>query len=437
MVNLSDFERIFYIFDGNSEFSLNKARNSWKNLKNTDNPAKVIVANPEILLNESLLEGLKKVTITHVAVDEAHCVYEWGDSFRPAYLELGKVIRKLGVKLVTAFTATASPAVLDKIGEILFDGSYHLVRGESDRPNIHYEVKYAYAKEKAALGLALEMKKPLIIFCGTRRRSEEMACLCASYFGSEKIRFYHAGLSRKEKNQVEKWFFSSRDGILTATCAYGMGVDKADIAGVIHLDVPLHLENYIQEAGRAGRNGENVRSVLLWSHRDFIAYRQALFGSREKAVGEFAMSNIFRRQALLDYLGGEKAVCSGCDICDAEKKGLKISGVAEDGEIAFKFIKQNQGLYSKNEAAKKITEKFNSLGKKLFDCNVWEIKDANEILSQLLSEKRIIQRGFFGNRKLFISRKCLLPIPRQHLHYLHFLRRKILRVQGLAQRLFS
>lgn len=410
---------------------------NFRNLRNTENPAKVIVANPEVLLDERLLEGLKTVNISHVAVDEAHCVYEWGDTFRPAYLELGKVIKELGAKLVTAFTATASPVVLDKIGGILFDGSYHLVRGESDRPNIHYEVRYACAKEKAALGLALEMKKPLIIFCGTRSRSEEMAYLCLSCFGPEKVRFYHAGLSKEEKNQVEKWFFSSKDGILTATCAYGMGVDKADIAGVIHLDVPLHLENYVQEAGRAGRNGEDVRAVLLWSHRDFISYRHAAPGSREKAVGEFAMGKSCRRQALLDYLGGEKALCSGCDICDAEKKGVKIRMSAEDGEIAFDFIKRNQGLYSKKEASRKISEKINSRYKKLFGRNLWEMKDSNEVLAQLLSERRVMLRGFFGERRVFLSRKSLLPIPRRYLRCLHFLRRKVLRVQVLARRLFS
>lgn len=217
-------------------------------LSDKENPARVIIANPEVLGGENLLKRLSKVKISHIAIDEAHCVSEWGDSFRPSYLELGRIIKTLGCPLITAFTATASKVVLDRIAEILFEGNYHLVRGASDRANIHYEVRYAYAKEKAALELALKMKKPLIIFCGSRRRTEEMAHLCAAYFGREKIRFYHAGLTKEEKTAVEEWFFNSTDGILTATCAYGMGVDKSDIASVIHLDAPEHLENFVQES---------------------------------------------------------------------------------------------------------------------------------------------------------------------------------------------
>ena len=155
-------------------------------LSDSENPARVIIANPEVLSGEKLLERLSQVKISHIAIDEAHCVSEWGDSFRPSYLELGRILKRLDVKLITAFTATASKPVLDRIAEILFGGNYHLVRGDSDRANIHYEVRYAYAKKKAALEAALTMKKPLIIFCGTRHRTEEMARLCSAYFGQEK-----------------------------------------------------------------------------------------------------------------------------------------------------------------------------------------------------------------------------------------------------------
>ena len=226
---------------------------NYKALIDEANPARVIIANPEILQSEELLEHLSKVKISHIAIDEAHCVSEWGDSFRPSYLELGKIIRRLDVKLVTAFTATASKEVLDRIGEILFDGKYHLLRGASDRANIHYEVRYAYAKKKAVLEAALTMKKPMIIFCGTRRRAEEMSRICAAYFGSTETRFYHAGMTKEEKDAVEKWFFTSKTGILAATCAFGMGIDKPDIASVVHLDCPNHLEAFVQ-----------VSSLISW-----------------------------------------------------------------------------------------------------------------------------------------------------------------------------
>ncbi len=133
-------------------------------LKGTDGgkQAKVIIANPEILQDKNLVKRLSECNISHIAIDEAHCVAEWGDSFRSAYLSLGTVIRELGTKIVTAFTATASPPVLKRVGEVLFDGQYHLVQGASDRANIHYEVRLAYAKQKEALRCAKVMRKPMI-----------------------------------------------------------------------------------------------------------------------------------------------------------------------------------------------------------------------------------------------------------------------------------
>ena len=411
-------------------------------LTDKKNPARVIIANPEVLCGENLLERLAQVKIVHIAIDEAHCVSEWGDSFRPSYLELGRIIKTLGVKLITAFTATASKPVLDRIGEILFDGNYHLVRGSSDRANIHYEVRYAYAKKKAALEAALTMKKPLIIFCGTRHRTEEMAHLCAAYFGREKTRFYHAGLTKEEKSAVEAWFFDSKDGILTATCAYGMGVDKSDIASVIHLDAPEHLENFVQEAGRAGRNGENVNSLLIWNHADFVRWRQAKEGSRERALGDFALSKTCRRKNILDYLGGEETVCSGCDICDAAQNGTTISYKAWDAELAFKFIKKNRRLYTREEATHELTELFNSKKMKTFGINVWESKDTAEILSQLFSEQKLRICGSFWKGRLDIiwkkhKKSILALIPRHHLHHLHRLRNHLEQGRERLQRLIS
>ena len=421
----------------------NEREENFKALSDKENPARVIIANPEILCGENLFERLSKIKISHIAIDEAHCVSEWGDSFRPSYLELGKIIKKLDVKLITAFTATASKSVLERIGEILFDGNYHLVRGSSDRANIHYAVRYAYSKRKAALELALTMKKPMIIFCTSRRRSEEMAHLCASYFGKEKIRFYHAGLLKEEKKRVEDWFFDSKDGILTATCAFGMGVDKADIATVIHLDAPCHLENFIQEAGRAGRNGENVNSVLIWNHTDFIHWRQAKEGSRERALGDFALTKTCRREMILNYLGGENALCSGCDICDARAKGKKFDYNAPDAEFAFNFIRKNRRLYTKAEAINELTKRFNQQKLKIFGINVWEAKDTAEILTQLFSERRLRLCGTFWKDRLDIvkakiyRKNILVFIPRRHLHRLHRLRKNFRQVQARVQRMIS
>ena len=200
-----------------------------ENFRRIREGAKIIIANPEVLQSKALVQQLKKVGICHVAIDEAHCVSEWGDSFRPSYLGLGEVLKELDVPVITAFTATASPPVLARVAEILFDGQAHIVRSESDRPNIHYYVRRAAVKKKAALYLAATEQRPMIIFCGTRGKSEDMARELNFCFGRGTAQYYHAGLEKSEKEEIEKWFYNSRDGILCATCAYGMGVDKKDI----------------------------------------------------------------------------------------------------------------------------------------------------------------------------------------------------------------
>ncbi len=307
------------------------------NFKEIENGAKIIIANPEVLSNQKLLERLSECNICHVAIDEAHCVSEWGDSFRPLYLELGNVLKKLAVPVVTAFTATASPEVLSRIAEVLFEGEAHIVRSESDRPNIHYYVKKVSAKKTAALILAKTEQRPMIIFCGSRSRTEDMAQELNTAYGEGTAKFYHAGLEREEKNEVEEWFFKQKNAVLCATCAYGMGVDKKDIHTVVHLDPPLTAEAYIQEAGRGGRDGSVANAILLWSQEDSLRFAQFPSNSRNAALRHFALDNSCRRQILLDSLGAEEAVCSGCDICDA------ASAVKNKRNVLF--LKQKNFLY--------------------------------------------------------------------------------------------
>lgn len=307
------------------------------NFKEIENGAKIIIANPEVLSNQKLLERLSECNICHVAIDEAHCVSEWGDSFRPLYLELGNVLKKLAVPVVTAFTATASPEVLSRIAEVLFEGEAHIVRSESDRPNIHYYVKKVSAKKTAALILAKTEQRPMIIFCGSRSRTEDMAQELNTAYGEGTAKFYHAGLEREEKNEVEEWFFKQKNAVLCATCAYGMGVDKKDIHTVVHLDPPLTAEAYIQEAGRGGRDGSVANAILLWSKEDSLRFAQFPANSRNSALRHFALDNSCRRQILLDSLGAEEAVCSGCDICDA------ASAVKNKRNVLF--LKQKDFLY--------------------------------------------------------------------------------------------
>lgn len=297
-----------------------------ENFEKIKNGAKIIIANPEVLgaNNFWLSKKLKEFKICHIAIDEAHCVSEWGDSFRPAYLEMGKIIKEIAAPVVTAFTATASPEVLARVSQVLFDNEAHIVRSDSDRPNIHYYVRKAPAKKKAALILAKTEKKPMIIFCSTRNRTEDMSRELNLLYGKDFSKFYHAGLSREEKTHIEEWFFNQKDKVLCATCAYGMGVDKKDIHTVVHLDVPQTAEAYIQEAGRGGRNGSIANAILLWNESDKKKFEGFEKGSRKAALMEFATTNDCRRQALLDALGAENAFCDGCDLCDSRQKNQMI-----------------------------------------------------------------------------------------------------------------
>lgn len=409
-----------------------------ENFKKLQNGAKVVIANPEILQDKNLVKQLSLLKIAHIAIDEAHCVSEWGDSFRPAYLTLKDIINQLKCPVITAFTATASPVVLKRIGELLFDGHYHLLQSTGDRPNIHYSVKYAYAKHKAVLECVQSMKKPMIVFCGTRRRAETTARLIAEYIGYDKSRFYHAGMTKEEKKAVEQWFFDSTDGVLAATCAYGMGVDKSNIYSVVHLDPPEHLENFCQEAGRAGRNGDNVNSVLIWSYNDTLKSEQYADNSRERVMEQYAKTKDCRRKFMLNYLSGEDTLCSGCDICDAKKKGKNLDFSAKDAEFTIRFIKKHRRLYSKEELVNILTKQMNEKTRKLYGVNVWEASDINEILDQLLKEKKLKIYGGLWNRRIDLTNKK--PTRRlPHWRYRRHFQRRVQRVleQGLKKFFFS
>lgn len=375
-----------------------------KNFNKIKNGTKIILANPEILENSFLLEELSKLNIKHIAIDEAHCVSEWGNSFRPAYLNLGKVIEKISPPLVTAFTATASPLVLENVAKILFKGNVHILRSESDRQNIHYFVKYAAAKKKEALYLSKTELRPMIIFCGTRSNCEDMCRELNMAYGSEISRFYHAGLEKSEKEETEKWFFNSKDGILCATCAYGMGVDKKDIHTVIHLEAPTTAEAYIQEAGRGGRDGSIAKGILIWSIDDSRKFSQFSQTSREHSMMEFAETKNCRRQVLLDALGAEQAFCSGCDNCnnkDFSKKQKKLN----DWEKTYELIRKAKNFYTREEIEETIFTDFNNDSLKTFGKKIWTHSDVTEITNQLMESGKIFCDKFLWKGKLRITKR--------------------------------
>ena len=380
-----------------------------ENFRRLDAGAKIILANPEVLQSEKLLEKLATYNIVHAAIDEAHCVSEWGDSFRPSYLSLGTVLEKLKIPIITAFTATASPPVLQRVTEILFAGQPpYLMKSTSDRQNIHYSVVYTGIKEKMALQLATQEQRPMIIFCGTRAKSESTARLFREIFPADEVKFYHAGLTKEEKTATEQWFFPHKSAILCCTCAFGMGIDKSDIRTVIHLEVSPTAEAYIQEAGRGGRDGSPTKAILLWSPEDeakSLAYKK---GSRQRVLGDFATGTNCRRQFLLDALGGEKTSCSGCDFCDAQEAGRTLNTKAQDIEETLQFIKKNRNRFTVEQAAHELRKRAN----KKNPVAIYEPQDYISLIHQLKKQGFLTLKGIHTKR-LTLSKKKDLTYPLQ------------------------
>lgn len=204
--------------------SSSEKADSFKKIKNDD--VKFILTNPETLRTKEVLELLSGASISHVVIDETHTVSEWGESFRPTYLEVGEHIKTIGVDLITAYTATASERIVDNVIKYIFLGEdTNVVKGNPDRTNIHYSVIPCISKSESLLHLIKNIETPAIIFHSSRVSAELTNNFLSRRTERDDIIYYHAGLTKDEKNSIEKWFFTSDTGILNATCAYGLEAD--------------------------------------------------------------------------------------------------------------------------------------------------------------------------------------------------------------------
>jgi ATP-dependent DNA helicase RecQ len=312
---------------------------------------KLVLATPEACLAEPNLSALRACAIDHLVVDEAHCVSEWGESFRPAYREVGGLVRELGVRVVSAFTATASPPVIERITTLVFDGrDVRIVAGNADRPGISYSVLPVLSRLHALGVIARTAQRPLLVFCRTRNDTEVAARAMVRRCPDLQVAFYHAGLSKEERGAVERWFLPSADGVLVATCAYGLGVDKPDIRTVVHAHVPPSVEAYLQESGRAGRDGAAARALLLVSRDErALPAVQADPVARQRFERMLAYAHEdsrCRRNGLLALIGQEPVSCTGCDVCS----GSAVSEAAGEREI-LAFVRAHRRRFAAAQAA--------------------------------------------------------------------------------------
>ena len=282
---------------------------------------------PERFTLEAFKKMLGRVNISMAVIDEAHCISEWGHDFRPDYLSLSALVTLFPDLPVAAFTATATHLVQQNILDKLALRNPLIVRASFDRPNLTYDV---LLKEKVAAQLVILLKKNAgkagIIYRTSRKSVDDTAAMLKAK-GFRALP-YHAGLSDHDRKRNQEAFIRDEVDVIVATIAFGMGIDKSNIRFVIHADLPKSIENYYQETGRAGRDGEAAHCTLLFSPGDISKLRffiDTMTDETERKrsldalskVVSFASTSICRRRSLLDYFGEhyQHDNCSSCDIC--------------------------------------------------------------------------------------------------------------------------
>ena len=414
---------------------------------------RLLYVTPEGLASPDILGRLRAAGVGHLVVDEAHCLAEWGHSFRPAYLELARVLPALSPRTVSAFTATATPEVLAEVERVLFAGRpHHRVLGNPDRPNLHYEVRPVLSRLRAVERLLREAALPALVFGRSREGVRALAAALARRRPGGQILFYHAGLSAAERQAVEAWFLRSRDGMLVATSAYGLGVDKPDVRTVIHAaGAVLHRglppgvgAGRPRRAARPGRPAAHPRGRDL-PRRPGGAGAGTLPADPGVRAGETPYSRSSgaspatpgtastgaglgagcRRRFLLAALGvGQEeppaagggplaapgdgppaagAACSGCDVCDGTAAG-RPEGEAE----MLRLVRRRRRQYTRREVEQILAGRpcYEGVRKGLdrlpeFGLLAgWEPEDIAEGLDSMVESGRltVLARGFWKDR---------------------------------------
>lgn len=316
-------------------------------LSNTEHGKyKIIYVAPERLLTDGFLDTCKKIKISMVAVDEAHCVSQWGQDFRPSYLKIVSFIKCLENRpIVGAFTATATNDVKEDIKKILrLENPFEITTG-FDRPNLFFGVIKSSSKDEKLIDLIRERgDRSGIVYCATRKNVESVCeLLCDNGFSATR---YHAGLDEYERRKNQEDFVFDRKNIMVATNAFSMGIDKSNVTYVIHYNMPKNIESYYQEAGRAGRDGGEADCILLYSPKDVRLNRFMIENSegndeltieeneqirerdfeRLKHMTFYSTTNDCLRGFILRYFGGDKkAYCGKCSNCLSVHKLVDVT----------------------------------------------------------------------------------------------------------------
>ncbi|WP_430812930.1 MULTISPECIES: DNA helicase RecQ [unclassified Carboxylicivirga] len=285
---------------------------------------KLLYVAPESLTKEENIEFLKQVKISFYAVDEAHCISEWGHDFRPEYRRIRPIISEIGESPVIALTATATPKVQHDIQKNLGMLNAMVFKSSFNRPNLFYEVRPKMHASKEIIKILKNYTgKSAIIYCLSRKKVEELAETLV--VNGIKALPYHAGMDASTRAKNQDQFLMEETDVIVATIAFGMGIDKPDVRLVIHYDIPKSLEGYYQETGRAGRDGGEGRCIAFYSYKDIQKLEKFMQGKplAEQEIGKqllletvsYAESSVCRRKTLLHYFG-EKYTVKDCETCD-------------------------------------------------------------------------------------------------------------------------
>ncbi len=348
----------------NSTLSLEQMRIVFANIQ--AGKYKLIYVAPERLETESFQRLSEVLDVDLLAVDEAHCISQWGQDFRPSYLRIPAFIRSLRRRpVVAAFTATATETVREDVMRLLELHAPQIEITGFDRPNLRFEVCSGGKKDSVLLRLLGERENQSgIIYCATRKRVESVCdTLCAGGISATR---YHAGLSEEERRQNQEDFVYDRKSVMVATNAFGMGIDKSNVRYVVHYNMPQSLEAYYQEAGRAGRDGEPADCILLYSAGDVSTARYLIeHGEENQALSPEAQRRVLAmdlqrldtmvgycktrsclRGYILDYFGqSHPETCGNCSNCEADYETVDITREAQMILSCVKRIQSKLGYY--------------------------------------------------------------------------------------------
>ncbi|WP_060875186.1 ATP-dependent DNA helicase RecQ [Myroides odoratus] len=334
---------------------------------------KLLYVAPESLTKEEYVNFLQEVKLSFVAIDEAHCISEWGHDFRPEYRNLRNIIRQLGDIPIIGLTATATPKVQEDILKNLEIPNANVFKASFNRPNLYYEIKPKTKNIESDIIRFIKQRKGKsgVIYCLSRKKVEEIANVL-QVNGISAVP-YHAGLDAKTRAKHQDMFLMEDVDVVVATIAFGMGIDKPDVRYVIHHDIPKSLESYYQETGRAGRDGGEGWCLAYYSYKDIEKLEKFMAGKpiAEQEIGiallqevvAYAETSLSRRKFLLHYFGEEfdEVQGEGADMDDNVRNPKKKSEAKDELQNVLKIISETKQVYKTKEIVFVLLGKLNAL----------------------------------------------------------------------------